>query len=37
MGVTMIGLIVVGLGVVAGLFALIYWWLGRGKDDGQQP
>jgi hypothetical protein len=26
-------LIVVGLLVIGGIFAVIYWWLGRGGDD----
>ena len=35
-GVPWIAVIPVALVVVAGAFALIYWWLGSGKDDGQQ-
>ena len=37
MAVPWIVLIPVALLVIGGAFALIYWWLGKGGDDGQQP
>jgi len=37
MGISWIILILVGLLVIGGAFALIYWWLGRSDDrDGPQ-
>ena len=34
MDITLVVLIPVGLVLIGGAFALIYWWLGRGGDDG---
>ena len=37
MALSWIILIPVALLVIGGAFALIYWWLGKGGDDGKQP